>query len=169
MALDSCRWIYNHFLERLSRGENGKTPRRYELQATLPGLKLERPELKQVHSKVLQMVLHQLYSNLHALAGLKRNGRKVGRLRFKGCNWFKSFTYNQSGFKVVEGHGKRRELWMSKIGAIPIVLHREPDGEVKQVHVKRERSGRWFACFSVEIEETPKAENFSNQSASTSV
>ena len=160
-TLDRCRWIYNHFLERLNQKENGKTPRRYELQATLPMLKHEHPELKQTHSKVLQMVLHQLYSNLHALAELKRNGRRVGRPRFKGHGWFKSFTYNQSGFKLVEGHGKRRELWLSKIGAIPIVLHREPDGEVKQVHIKRERSGKWFACFSVEVEETPKVKKFS--------
>jgi putative transposase len=160
-ALDSCRWIYNHFLERLNQRKDGKIPRRYEFQATLPRLKQERPDLKQAHSKVLQMVLHQLYSNLHALAGLKRNGRKVGRLRFKGRGWFKSFTYNQSGFKVIEGHGKRRELWLSKIGSIPIVLHREPNGEIKQVHIKRERSGKWFACFSVEIEEAPKAEKFS--------
>jgi len=157
-ALDECRWIYNHFLERLNRKENGKTPSRYELQATLPKLKQERPELKQVHSKVLQMVLHQLYLNLRVLAQLKRNGRRVGRLRFKGRGWFKSFTYNQSGFKVIEGHGKRRELWLSKIGAVPIVLHRELDGEVKQVHIKRERSGKWFACFSVDVEEAPKIE-----------
>ena len=157
-TLDQCRWLYNHFLERLNRKENGKIPRRYELQATLPELKRERQELKQVHSKVLQMVLHQLYSNLRALAELKRNGRKVGRLRFKGYGRFKSFTYNQSGFKVIEGHGKRRELWMSKIGAIPIVLHRELDGETKQVHIKRERSGKWFACFSAEVEEAPKIE-----------
>ncbi|PIU12496.1 MAG: transposase, partial [Hadesarchaea archaeon CG08_land_8_20_14_0_20_51_8] len=65
---DQCRWLYNHFLERLNRKENGKTPSRYKLQATLPKLKQERPELKRVHSKVLQMVLHQLYSNLRALA-----------------------------------------------------------------------------------------------------
>lgn len=160
-ALDSCRWLYNHFLEGLNRKENGKTPRRYELQATLPKLKREHPELKRVHSKVLQMVLHHLYSNLRALTGLKRNGRKVGRLRFKGRGWFKSFTYNQSGFKLIEGHGKRKELWLSKIGSIPIVLHRELDGEIKQLHVKRERSGKWFACFSVEVGETPKAEKFS--------
>jgi len=157
-ALDECRWLYNHFLEQLNQKENGKTPSRYELQATLPELKQERPELKQVHSKVLQMVLHQLYSNLRALAELKKNGRKVGRLRFKGYGWFKSFTYNQSGFKVIEGHGKRRELWLSKIGAIPIVLHREVDGEIKQVHIKLERSGKWFSCFSVEVEEAPKIE-----------
>jgi putative transposase len=160
-TLDSCRWLYNHFLEQLNRKENGKTPRRYELQATLPNLKQEHPELKQVHSKVLQMVLHQLYSNLRALAELKRNGHKVGRLRFKGQGWFKSFTYNQSGFKIIEGHGKRRELWLSKISLIPIVLHRELDGEVKQVHVKRERSGKWFACFSVEVEDVPKVRKIS--------
>ena len=161
VVLDSCRWLYNHFLERLNQKENGRTPRRYELQATLPKLKREYPELKQVHSKVLQMVLHRLYSNLRVLVELKRNGRKVGRLRFKGRDWFKSFTYNQSGFKLIEGHGKRRELWLSKIGSIPIVLHRMPDGEVKQIHIKREHSGKWFVCFSVEVGETPKVRKIS--------
>jgi putative transposase len=70
-------------LEKLNQ-KPGKIPQRYELQATLPKLKREHSELKCVHSKVLQMVLHQLYSNLSALAKLKRNGRKVGKLRFKG-------------------------------------------------------------------------------------
>jgi len=160
VTLDRCRWLYNHFLEQLNQ-EGGRFPRRYELQAALPKLKREHPELKQVHSKVLQMVLHQLYSNLRALAELKRNGRKVGRLRFKGQGWFKSFTYNQSGFKIVEGHGKRRELWLSKISSIPIVLHHELDGEVKQVHVKREHSCKWFACVNVEVEEAPKVKRIS--------
>lgn len=159
-TLDSCRWLYNHFLERLNRKENGKILRRYELQATLPKLKHEYPELKQVHSKVLQMVLHQLYSNLHILAKLKKNGRKIGRLRFKEAGWFKSFTYNQSGFKLVEGSSKRKELWLSKISAIPIALHRKLDGKIKQVHIKRERSGKWFACFNVEIKEVPKLQRF---------
>lgn len=150
-TLDQCRRLYNHFLEQLN---GGKIPR-YELQATLPKLKQEHPELKQVHSKVLQMVLHRLYSNLRALAELKRNGRKVGRPRFKGRG-FKSFTYNQSGFKLIEGNGRRRELWLSKVGEIPIVLHRELKGKVKQVHIKREYSGKWFACFSVEIGDEPR-------------
>jgi len=158
--LEQCRWLYNYFLEQLNQKE-GKTPKRYELQATLPKLKHEHHELKQVHSKVLQMVLHQLYSNLRALAELKRNGRKVGRLRFKGEGWFKSFTYNQSGFKIIDGHGRRRGLWLSKVGAIQIALHREIDGVVKQVHIKRERSGKWFACFSMEVEEAPKVRKIS--------
>jgi len=154
-TLDRCRWLYNHFLDQLNQKEDGKIPRRYKLQAMLPKLKREHPELRQIHSKVLQMVLHQLYSNLCALAKLKRNGYKVGWLRFKGRGWFKSFTYNQSGFRL-----DRKKLVLSKIGEISIKLHREIKGKVKGVAVKRERSGKWFAAFQVEDipEPLPKAD-----------
>lgn len=162
VTLDQCRWLYNHFLQQLNQGiTNHQTPHRYELQAMLPKLKIEHPELKQVHSKVLQMVLHRLYSNLSTLDGLRRNGHKVGKLRFKKKGWFKSFTYNQSGFRIVEDCGKRRRLWLSKIGTIPMMVHRELDSEIKQVHIKHERSGKWFACFSVEVNASPRAEKLS--------
>jgi putative transposase len=91
------------------------------------------------------MVNHQLWSNIHALAGLKRNGRKVGRLRYKGAGWFKTLNYNQSGFRLEKG-----KLILSKVGGIPIELHREIEGKVKGVIIKRERSGNWFAIFQVE-------------------
>jgi len=93
------------------------------------------------------MVNHQLWSNIHVLAGLKRNGRKVGRLRFKGAGWFKTLNYNQSGFKL-----ENTRLILSKVGEIPIKLHRKIKGEVKGVIIKRERSGKWFAIFQVEDE-----------------
>ena len=67
-------------------------------------MKHEKPELNKVNSKVLQMVNHQLWSNIRALAGLKHNGRKVGKLRFKGTGWFKTLNFNQSGFGL--GNGK---------------------------------------------------------------
>ena len=62
------------------------------------------------------MVLYQLYSNLKALAKLKKNGKKVGKLRHKG-KWFKTFVYNQSGFKIIRT-GKRLDRLLSKIGNI---------------------------------------------------
>lgn len=96
------------------------------------------------------MALHQLYSNLRALAELKRNGHKAGRLRFKGKGWYKTFVYNQSGFKIVRT-GKRLDLLhLSKIGDIPIRIHRKINGDVKQIVVKRYASGKWFACIIVE-------------------
>ena len=84
------------------------------------------------------------------MAGLKRNGRRVGRLRFKGAGWFKTLNYNQSGFALENGR-----LVLSKIGKIPIKLHRKIKGEVKGVIVKREGSGKWYAIFQVEDEPKP--------------
>jgi putative transposase len=72
------------------------------------------------------MVNHQLWSNIRALAKLKRKGRKVGRLRFKGAGWFKTLNFNQSGFKLENGR-----LILSKVGEIPIELHRGIRGKVK--------------------------------------
>jgi putative transposase len=129
-----------------------KVPSRLELQAQLPNLKAEKPELNGVYSKVLQMVLYQLYSNLKALSQLKRNGKKAGRLRFKGRGWYKTFIYNQSGFKLIKT-GKRLDLLrLSKIGDIPIRVHRAVEGEIKQVIIKRHNSGKWFAYICVEKE-----------------
>ena len=149
-TLELCRQTYNYFLFQWNRKD--KIPSRFELQSQLPKLKEEKPELNNVYSKVLQMVLYQLYSNLKVLSQLKKNGKKVGRLRFKGKGWFKSFCYNQSGFKLIKT-GKRLDiLRLSKIGDIPIRVHRVVEGEIKQVIIKRHNSGKWFACLCVEKE-----------------
>lgn len=147
-TLDLCRRVYNHFLSQWNRGT--RIPCRLELQAQLPLLKKERPELGKVYSKVLQMVLYQLYSNLKALSQLKRNGKRVGRLRFKGRGRFKTLIYNQSGFKIVKTGKRLSLLRLSKIGDIPIRVHREVEGNMKQVVIKRHNSGKWFACISIE-------------------
>jgi len=147
-TLDLCRLIYNYFLSQWDG--KAKIPSRLELQAQLPELKREKPGLNKVHSKVLQMVLYQLYSNLKALFRLKRNGKRVGRLRFKGKGWYKTFTYNQSGFKLIRT-GKRLDLLhLSKIGEVPVRLHREVEGKIKQVIIKKHNSGKWFACICVD-------------------
>ena len=155
-TLELCRQIYNHFLAEWNR--LNRIPSRLELQAQLPKLKKVRPELNRVYSKVLQMVLCQLHSNLKALSQLKKNGKKVGRLRFKGRGWFKTFCYNQSGFKLVKT-GKRLDLLhLSKIGDVQIRVHREVEGKIKQIIVKRHNSGKWFAiiCVEEEYEETER-------------
>jgi len=79
------------------------------------------------------------------LAELKKNGRKIGKLRFKSEGRFKTLNYNQSGFRL-EG----KNVILSKIGENPIKLHREVKGKIKGVLIKRESSGKWFAIFQVE-------------------
>jgi putative transposase len=72
-TLEKCRLVYNQMLEGLN---NQERPNRLELQSKIPKLKEQHPELKGVHSKVLQMVVYQLFSNLRALAQLKKKGKR---------------------------------------------------------------------------------------------
>ncbi len=148
--LDLCRWLYNRLLEELNRArDNNQKLTMTDTQALIPRLKDERPELKTVHSKPLQMVNYQLWSNVKALGKLKESGRRIGRLRFK--KRFRTMNFNQSGFSIEGG-----KLKLSRVGEIPIKLHREIAGKVKGVVVKKEGSGRWFAILQVEeVESRP--------------
>jgi len=141
--LDLCRWLYNRLLEELNKAKaEGRKLNSNDTQHLLVELKEDKPELDSVYSKALQMVNYQLWSNIRSLSGAKANGRKIGRLRFKGAGWFKTINYNQSGFSV-----ERKRLLLSKVGSIPIKLHRKTEGVVKGVIIKRQSSGRWFAIF----------------------
>jgi len=148
--MELCHWLYNQLLK--AKRENPNL-RKYDTQRLIVELKKENPELNRVYSKVLQMVNYQLWSNLKALNELKRRGHKVGKLRYKTSpNSWKILNYNQSGFKLDEG---RKRLHLSKIGEIPIKLHRRVKGEVKGVIIKRTKSGKWYAIFQVEEEPEP--------------
>lgn len=147
-VIEVCRWVYNHFLSIWN--SVSKIPSRYDLQATLPELKKDHPDLKKVNSKTLQMVLFTLYTNLSSLRALKKKGRKVGRLRYKKCGQFKSFILNQSGFKIKTTGNNLDKLYVSKVGDVPIKLHRQVEGVIKQVIIKNYRSGEWYALVCTE-------------------
>ena len=154
-TLEKCRFVYNQMLASLN--EQKKKTNKYELKRQLPLLKEKHPELKGVYSQVLQNEVYRLFWNLKSLSQLKRNGKKVGRLRFKGKGWFKTFTYPQSGFRIVETGKRLDALHLSKIGNIPIRMHRKIDSRIKTLTVKRHASGKCFACISVESKD--KAES----------
>ena len=146
--LDICRCLYNYLLEQKS-----KNPKlnKMDTQKLITEHKKANPELKKVHSKVLQMVNNKLWGNLKALGKLKQNGHKVGKLRFKSSkNRYKTLEYNQSGFKI-----KDNKLHLSKIGEIPIKLHRNIKGKIKNIIIKKEPTNKWFALFQVEEEPKP--------------
>lgn len=155
-VLDKCRFVYNKMLEGLNKQEK---PNKLELQNSIPKLKEEYPELKEVYSKVLQYEPYKLFSNLRVLSRLKKNGKKVGRLRFKGKDWFKTFTANQSGFKIIDNGKRCQTLRLSKIGDIRIRMHRGTKGKIKQVTIKHYLSGKWFAFICCEQDNVMKNHN----------
>jgi len=152
-TLDICRDLYNYLLSETRK----RKIHRYEIQSMLVSLKKDRRELNEVYSKVLQMVVFMLSHNLKVLHRLKKKGNKVGKLRYK--KKFKSFIYNQSGFKIIKT-GKRLDiLRLSKIGDIPIRLHRDIEGNIKQTIIKRYKSGKWFALVCVDGMKNKESEN----------
>ncbi|USZ71441.1 RNA-guided endonuclease InsQ/TnpB family protein [Natronosalvus halobius] len=152
--VDTCRQLYNNVLYLLNDADD--IPSRYEVQGQLPDLKTWWDDLNNVHSKVLQMVVKRVYDNLSTLKAQKENGRSVGMLKWKPPREYRSLTYNQSGFKLKNTSG-RPILWLSKIGEIPIHLHRDipEDATIKQVTVKRDPTGEWYATFGIDVEKDP--------------
>ena len=152
-TLDLCRWTYNKTLEIRKNAweKEGKSLSKYETNNMLPEWKEDKPELKVVFSQVLQNVHERVDLALKAFFRRVKTGEKPGYPRFRGKGWYDSFTYPQKGFKIDSG-----KLYLSKIGSIKIKLHRPIEGKIKRLTVRRTTIGKWFACFSVELEDNPK-------------
>lgn len=128
----------------------------YSEQNRLPDLKRRWTDLEEVHSKVLQKVVQRLHNDRTNLSKKAKKGYKVGKLKWKGNGHYHSFEYNQTGFKLEKTSG-RDELYLSKIGAIPMVIHRDlpTDATIKGVVVKRKPTGRWFASLQLKCPNPP--------------
>ena len=150
--IDTCRQLYNHYLYELRNTDEYLSYT--AMQNLLPDLKDWWGELNDVYSKVLQMVARRLSDNLDRLKEKKENGRKVGMLKWKPPRKYRSLTYNQSGFEL-KNTSDQTVLSLSKIGEMPIHLHRDipDDARVKQVTVKQEKTGEWYATFGIETED----------------
>ena len=144
-AIDSCRILYNDFIfeSRLAYKEGYKL-NFDELQRMIPYM---IPKDK-VYSKAAQMVLWQFYNNLKVLSSLFKKGKRIGKLRFKPKSRYNSINYNQSGFKLLPDN----ILKLSKIGKIKCIVHRKILGKIKEIHVKKEITGVWYAIAICENE-----------------
>jgi putative transposase len=130
--------------------EQGVSLSWYETKAMLPGWKETRPSLKLVHSQVLQNVTQRVDLAFQAFfRRLKEGADDPGYPRFKSYGRYDSITYPQYG-NGVELRGN--DLVVSKIGRVPVVWHRPIEGTIKTVTLRRSRTGKWYASFSVEIE-----------------
>ena len=151
-----CKEIYNELL-----GLNKKlwTTKKFDFNGLVKDIKTTCPEhYSKTHSQVLQNIsdrLSKAFDNFFRRLEERKKGKKIkaGFPRFKSR--IQSITYPQSGFKFVN----QRRLYCSKIGNIPIVLHRVPKGKIKTLTVKVNRAGQWFAVFSSEVESPPAIEH----------
>ena len=155
--LELCRIAYNQLLDHCKQQykEKGKTPSQFDLNNLLITLKQMRPEFSRIHSQVLQNIAKRIKDGYTNFFARRKAGLKAGLPRFKKYGRYKSITYPQFGFKI-EGN----KLNLSKIGDIRIRLHREIQGQIKVLTVKRCPSGKWYACFSCIVEAQPNEKPF---------
>ena len=154
-TLDLCRELYNAAIqERREAWRLNRVSVNFAQQsAQLPDIKEVRDDVAGVYSQILQDILHRVDKTFKAFFARVKRKEKAGYPRFKGANWYDSFTYPQLGFTL-----SGNKLKLSKIGSVKIRQHRPIEGEVKTLTIKRE-GGKWYACFSVECEPKPLPAN----------
>ena len=157
-VLEECRWLYNETLAYRKQAweEEQRSVSWYESKARIPVLKQARPTLKQVHSQVLQNVTERVELALQAFfRRVKAGEEEPGFPRFKGKGRYDSFTFPQSGFSITDND----RVCLSKIGSIKLVYHRPIRGKIKTLTIHRSSTGKWYACFSCEVEPECLPEN----------
>lgn len=151
--LEECRWLYNKILETRKNAweQHQESLRLYDTQKMIPSWKMERPSLKSVYSQVLQNINIRVDLAFKAFFRRVKAGEDPGYPRFKGRGWYDSMTYPQyRNGASLDGD----KLSLSKLGQVKLVLHRPVEGTIKTVTIRRQ-AGKWYACFSCEIEAQP--------------
>ena len=156
--LDLSHKLYNAMLEQrkiayeLNKDFYEDLNINYNTQSVeLSKLKKEFNEYKNVYSQVLMNVADRLdkaYDNFFRRINEKKNGKniKAGFPRFKSKFNYRSITYTQSGFKIMDN----THLYLSKIGKIRMFKHRKIKGNIKQLTIKKDKSNNYYATFTVE-------------------
>jgi putative transposase len=144
-TLKICTTIYNDIL-RLCIDHNTKTG---NLLGSYKCNKLIRGKYS-VPSQVAQDIssrVNKAFSNYYKRCR-DRHCKSKGYIRYKSKS--KSFTYPQSirnsNFQILT----KTRLQLTKIGSVPIVLHRFPKGKIKTLTIKENKVGQWFATFCCE-------------------
>lgn len=122
---------------------------RNDLNYFLTELKEQESWLYSYHSKMLQMISTQIDGAQKALKQLCENGKKTGSLKFAKYGEYRTFTYNQSGFKIEDDF-----LYLSKIGKTKIMLHRPipENAQIKQVTITKSKTGKWYCSIICNID-----------------
>lgn len=98
-----------------------------------------------LYSQAAQAVCHRLHAAIFKMAKDRKQGRHTGFPRFRNFQRMRSLYYPQFGFKLND------KLQVFPFGEIPIKQHRQINGKIKTLTIKKSPSGKWFAIFCAEI------------------
>lgn len=130
----------------------------YQQKRELVEVKEVRPEYQEIASHVLQDVILRLKKAFDRFFERVKHGQTPGYPRFQGYNRYTSFTYpDAAGWKLetmtrpADKKGiVRVNLRLSNIGTVKLHLHRDMEGTIKTLTIKREGE-HWYAYFTCDI------------------
>ncbi len=145
--LENSRLLWNSLLEQSKKKYEAERIffSKSELQLMVKGNPL--------YSQTAQAVCHRLHAAIRAKVTAKKQGRNCGFPRFKPKDRAKSLYYPQFGFHLGD------KLSVTPFGEIAIKKHREINGRIRTLAIKREPSGKFFAIFCAEFGEAPAKAN----------
>lgn len=119
----------------------------------------ERAWLAEVSQPVLAQALrdlHAAYRNFFRSVSGQRKGRKMRPPRFRSLKSRQSIGFSRTAFSI--GPGRRRRLYLAKIGDVRVHWSRDLPATPSSVRVIKDPSGRYFAIFVVEMTSDPLPE-----------
>ena len=114
-------------------------------------------DYKILHSQVLQDVIKRVDFTFERFTKPNKNGNRSGKPKFKGRHYYNSFTYPQlDNSDITKDERGRNFVNLSKIGRVPLILHRPvPEGfKVKTGTVIREADS-WYISITIEDKNVP--------------
>jgi len=140
-ALDQSCFLYNQLLDihqQIYLGEE-RTLSQFDMNYIVKDF-----DMKQLHSNVKQNISKRLSDSFKHFFRRCKNGETPGFPKFKKRIFYSSFTFPDYRQKI-----KDNKVPISRIGKVHISQHRELEGKVKTLTIKKENS-EWYAIFSCE-------------------
>ena len=129
---------------------------KYDQINELVELKEAFPEYKSIHSQVLQNVIDRVdkaFKNYFIRIKKNKTSKvktKVGFPRYKPYKEYKSFTFPQTGYEILDKDNGKKKLRVSKVGEMKLKLHRPIGGKIKECTLKKAKTNKWYATFVCE-------------------
>lgn len=143
---NSARFLYNCGLEHriVCYKQWHKSVNYYDQANTLKEIRSFDEGIAQLNFSASQNILRQLDKAFQAFFRRIKSGDKPGFPRFKGIDYFHSITFPTYGDGIKLKKGK---LYIQNVGSVRINLHRDIEGTIKTVTIKKQ-NGRFYASFS---------------------
>jgi len=143
---DSARFLYNCALEQriVCYKQWRKSINYYDQANTLKEIRSFDEGIAKLNYSASQDILRRLDKAFQAFFRRIKSGDTPGFPRFKGRDRFNSITFPAYGDGIRLKNGK---LYIQNVGSVRIRLHRELEGKIKTVTIRRQ-NGHFYAAFS---------------------